>query len=108
MVDYFDPSGVTKAHRGEERLLESLTTGSQPLTVTWQHNGSNINMSDPMFILYSLPTDDATYSTLTINSMAEVTQGEYKIVANNLQGQTVSEAAQLMLGELQLESTHSQ
>lgn len=106
MVDYFYPEGVFKSPLGAERVITSLTTGSQPLDVTWRHNGSQIfnlsiiNGTSTQFTVDNYTDDEAVFSKLTISGVGAVAQGVYKIVVSNDAGQDESEEAQLMLGKL--------
>ena len=106
MVDYFYPEGVFKSPPGATKVITSLTTGSQPLHVTWRHNGSQvINLStinNTQFTveqIYDLESE-AVFSQLTINGVGAIAQGIYKIVVSNAAGQDESQEAQLMLGKL--------
>lgn len=102
-IQQFWPTGVIKQPRGSSATIRSLTSGRQPLTVLWQHNGNIIN--DTIDTQYKLieATDTAagtTYSTLTIISVEEIEEGSYNIVAYNEEGRVSSQATELMLGEL--------
>jgi hypothetical protein len=102
-VDYFYPDGVFKSTPGETTEILSVTVGTQPLHVTWQHNGSrvvnNTTLNNTHFSLTELIYSEMIFSKLTIDSVGEIAQGVYKMIANNGGGQAESGEAQLMLGE---------
>lgn len=105
MVDYFYPEGVFTSNPGETKVITSLTTGSQPLHVTWRHNGSEVvnlsTINDTQFTVQQIDDlESAVYSKLTIYGVGAVAQGTYKIVVSNDAGQDESQEAQLMLGRL--------
>lgn len=103
MVDYFDPEGIFKSSPGETQVITSLTTGSQPLNVTWRHNGNKvinnsiINSTQFVFLKINDPENQEVFSQLTIHGVGAVAQGTYKIVVTNDVGQDESQEAQLML-----------
>jgi hypothetical protein len=100
-VDYFYPDGVFKSTPGETTEILSVTVGTQPLHVTWQHNGSrvvnNTTLNNTHFSLTELIYSEMIFSKLTIDSVGEIAQGVYKMIANNGGGQAESGEAQLML-----------
>lgn len=105
-VDYFYPLGVFKSPPGETEMITSLTTGSQPLHVTWTHNGSEVvnlsTINDTWFTVQQVNDveSELVFSKLIINGVGAVAQGTYKIVVSNDAGQDESQEAQLMLGKL--------
>lgn len=106
MVDYFFPEGVFTSPPGATTMITSLTTGSQPLHVTWTHNGSEVvnlsTINNTQFTVQQIDDleSEAVLSKLIINGVGAVAQGAYKIVVNNDAGQDESQEAQLMLGKL--------
>lgn len=105
MVDYFYPEGEFECSPGATEVITSLTTGSQPLNVTWRHNGnevindSTINSTQFIFLKINDPESEEVFSQLTIRGVGAVAQGTYKIVVRNDAGQDESQEAQLMLGK---------
>ena len=104
-MNYFDPNGVIPSPPGIDTTIHSLTSGTQPLNVTWQHNGMNLSrlsiLNNTHYDLRGAIDDQTVFSVLTIKSLGNATQGVYKIVANNSGGVTMSEAAELTIGEVQ-------
>lgn len=105
-IEYFYPGGVFKSSPGATKVISSLIVGSQPLLVTWQHNGTDVinnsSIHNTQFTVNQFDDSNTIFSQLTINGVGEVAQGVYKIVANNGAGRDESREAQLMLGELPL------
>ena len=103
-VEYFYPDGVIKTTPGDTMEITSIIIGTDPLSITWTHNGSIIvnltTLNNTSFVLNEVPyLNNMHFSKLTISGVGEVAQGVYKIVANNNGGRAESEEAQLMLGE---------
>lgn len=103
MVTFLDPQGVVKSPRGGTQRLDCLTEGSQPLDVTWLHDGtvvvnnSLVNISQ--YLIQNISFNTGAYSILTIDSVTEHVQGIYKCAAYNSAGEAESDKVQLMLGE---------
>jgi hypothetical protein len=100
-IDYFYPDEVIKSTLGDTVEIISITTGTQPLSVTWYHNGSRVvndtTVNDTHFSLTEIIYSEMLFSKLTISNVGEGAQGVYKIVANNVGGRAESGEAQLML-----------
>lgn len=72
--------------------LSYVSNPDPPFTVTWEHNGTSVETSDPT------KTGTATYfSTFTIEGFTESTQGDYVCRANNGNYSVVSPVATLQL-----------
>ena len=88
---------------GDTVEIFSIVIGTQPLSVTWQHNDSRVVnqtiLNDTNFLLSEVIHTGMMFSKLTITNVGEDAQGVYKVVANNTGGQVESEEAQLVLGE---------
>ena len=99
-----DPTGVVKISRGNKERLSCLTTGSLPLSVMWQHNGSVVHNNSlvniSQYLIQNLTLNGGAYSTLTIDNVSEFVEGDYKCVGFNRAGETNSKlGVQLMLGK---------
>ena len=94
---------MIKSTPGDTTEIVSITTGTQPLSVTWYHNGSrvvnNTTINDTHFSLTEIIYSEMLFSKLTISNVGEGAQGVYKIVANNVGGRAESGEAQLRLGK---------
>ena len=102
-IDYFYPDEVFKIAPGDTVEIVSIVIGTQPLSVTWYHNGSRVvndtTVNDTHFSLKEIIYSEMLFSKLTITNVGEGAQGVYKIAANNVGGRTESEEAQLRLGK---------
>ena len=101
-VHYFHPNGTYKLAADQDLHIQTITRGTLPLKVVWQHNNSNISINS-QYNLIEIQDDagEVVLSTLVIRRMKELLQGVYKIVANNSGGiTTVSPEIMLLLGEL--------
>ena len=104
-IDYFFPRGVIKSPPGDTVEIISIIISTQPLSVTWEHNGSRLvnqtTINDTHFLLTEViySENNIICSILTITNVGEGAQGVYKVVAINNGGRAESAEAELMLGE---------
>ena len=101
LVVYFYPNDTMRLTPGDNLLVYTLISGTQPLRVNWQHNGSKMmNYRTEHYIIQNFTDDETTFCTLNFTAVVEGNQGVYNIMASNSGGRIMStEMAQLVIGK---------
>ncbi|KAJ8364584.1 hypothetical protein SKAU_G00134150 [Synaphobranchus kaupii] len=79
------PLDDCSVEEGGDIILRGVITGTQPLRVSWLHNGSTVNFGDSSF--------DGSIATIVVRECLPEDAGAYTCVAENRGGKASSSAA---------------
>ncbi|CDQ74460.1 unnamed protein product [Oncorhynchus mykiss] len=91
---FTEPLEDCSADEGSDVTLRGVITGSQPISVSWLHNGEAVFFGKPLF--------DGSEARLVVRECLPEDAGAYTCVAENRAGKTSSSAA-VCVRELSLE-----
>ncbi|XP_038836417.1 myosin light chain kinase, smooth muscle-like isoform X1 [Salvelinus namaycush] len=82
---FTEPLEDCSADEGSDITLRGVITGSQPISVSWLHNGEAVFFGEPLF--------DGSETRLVVRECLPEDAGAYTCVAENRAGKTSSSAA---------------
>ncbi|XP_024245940.1 myosin light chain kinase, smooth muscle isoform X2 [Oncorhynchus tshawytscha] len=82
---FTEPLEDCSADEGSDITLRGVITGSQPISVSWLHNGEAVFFGEPLF--------DGSETKLVVRECLPEDAGAYTCVAENRAGKTSSSAA---------------